>query len=193
MRRSSGIEVAGIIVLFEQHRQILRNRVPEVRTENADVITAAIAHANHSLRSGLVCNAQAWSEGAPIVIDAAAQAVRTDACNADSAGSKVYDVRESSVSFAVHGLGEVNLPAQTVIDGQLRSCAPGILSVKEEALLPLSCVVRTGDSGVVDVAGKRGHVAQEERGQVQAAIRAIGSGLGAEVVFTRPVVVAGDA
>src|ERR1700758_4633852 len=110
-------EIAGVVVLFQEHGQVLRHGVPEVRAEHANVIASSVAKAHDGFRGGLISNTKAWGKGMQVVFDIAAQAVRADSSDADSTGSKVYDVGESSVAFAIHRLGEVNLPAQAVVEG----------------------------------------------------------------------------
>src|SRR5262249_37835823 len=73
-------------------------------------------------------------------------------------------VLESALVFAGDGLREVNLVAQAVVDRQPRRDAPGVLRVGEEALLSFRRV-----GGIAHVSGEGLHLAQQERGQREAA------------------------
>ena len=70
-------------------------------------------------------------------------------------------IKSRAVAGAVHGLGEDHFPAQAEGDGQLRSGAPFILPVPEEAALLAFLGVGAG----ADVAVEVGHVAQQEGGK----------------------------
>src|SRR5262249_3676467 len=67
------------------------------------------------------------------------------------------EILESAIILAVYILGEVDLPAQSEIDGELRRDLPCVLHVGEEALLPLGSFGR-----IADVAGKGLHLPDEE-------------------------------
>src|SRR4029077_7483511 len=88
---------------------------------------------------------------------------------------------------------EVDFPAQAQVQGELGSYAPGVLAVEEPSLLALGGVGRAWKIRGVDVACERGNLSQQERCKVQTAIPAVRCSLGTEVVFSRAVVVAGDA
>ncbi len=163
LRGSRRIERGGIHVLLQQHRQVLGYGVSEVRTEHADVIAASVTHSHYGLRSQLVSDADARSKCRVSVVNVAVQADIAEAGDADGAGSvEIHNVGESAVSFGIHGLREVDFPAQTIVDGQLGSCAPGVLTVKEPALLALGCVVRGSDVRIVDVTREGGDLAEQE-------------------------------
>src|SRR6185437_6204237 len=87
---------------------------------------------------------------------------------------------------------EVNLPAQPVVDGQLRGCAESVLAIEEPALLPLCGIIRGGKIRVVHITGERSHVAQKESCQIQSACSSIGRALWTEVELSGSVVVAGN-
>ena len=106
----------------------------EVGAEHTHVVAAAISHAEHSFRRDLVGYTNAGREGRPVVIDVPAQVIRTEATHANDA---FLDIGKSTFALPVHRLGEVDLPTQAVVEGQLRSNSPGVLAVEERALLPL--------------------------------------------------------
>ncbi len=67
------------------------------------------------------------------------------------ASVEVHDVGESAVAFGVDRLGEVDFPAQPIVEGQLLVAPPGVLTVEEPALLAFRRIVRGSDVGIVDV------------------------------------------
>src|SRR5215475_1081667 len=137
----------------------------KVGTEHADVIAAAITHPHHSLWRSLISNPQARCKCLKSVLDVTGHVVGPEPSHADSTRpAVVHNIGKPAVTLAIHRFGEINLPAQSIVESQLRSDAPGILAVEEPALLPLRCVIGAGNVGVVDVAGKRGHIAQKECG-----------------------------
>ena len=140
---SIGIESRCIHVLLQQHRQVLGYGVSEIRPEHADIVAPSISQPYDGLGCDLVRNAQARSKRFVVVIHVAVQADIAEAGHADGAGSiEVLDVGESAVALGIDRLREVDLPAQSVVDGQLVGCPPGVLAVKEPALLALGCIVR---------------------------------------------------
>ena len=92
----------------------------EIGTENTYVIASTITHAHNCFWRELVGDTKTRSESTEGVVNIA---IRTDvakAGNTDGTGSiQVVDVGEASVPFTVNGLGEVNLPAQAIVDGEL--------------------------------------------------------------------------
>ena len=118
--RGTRVDGGGIDVLLQQHRQVLSNGVAEIRAEHADVVAAAITHADYGLGSELVGNAQPRSKSPERIINVAIGADISKACDTNGTGSvQVVDIGEAAVSFTVNGLGEVNLPAQAIVDGEL--------------------------------------------------------------------------
>ena len=84
----------------------------------------------------------------------------------DGSGAQI---EQAAITLAIHGLGEIDVPAQAVTYNQLWGDTPGVLAIEEPAFLPFS------RSGVgADVAGEVGNVAQKESSQGHAAGR-IGS------------------
>src|SRR5581483_10038572 len=73
----------------------------------------------------------------PIIADIS---ICSDAANACNTNHPLLNVGEPTLLGTVYILGEINLPAQTVVDGQLRGCAPTIFTVVEHAMLALSRV-----------------------------------------------------
>src|SRR6202007_2750488 len=73
-------------------------------------------------------------------------------------------VGEAAFVLAVNILGEVNLPAQTVVEGKLRRYAPRVLAVVEHAVLAL-CRIQSSAHVTADLS----HLAQHKGGPVQAA------------------------
>src|ERR1035437_6811370 len=94
-------------------------------------------------------------EGLVVVLDVAVRSDATVVSHANGTEATViHDVRKAAVAFAVHRLGEVDLPAQSIVDGQLGGRPPGILPVEEPPLLPLGW--RAASCGITGVAGKIG-------------------------------------
>src|SRR5215510_7596551 len=127
----------------------------EERTEDPDVVAAAIARADHHLVSDLVREAQARGE-----IDAVLHvAAETGAAEADSADLASIEAQEAGVAGLVDRLRIDNVQAQAVIDVQLRRHAPGVLPVIEMTPLPF-----TGVRAGADVTPEARHVAEQECG-----------------------------
>ena len=126
--------VTGRKVLVNQHREVLSNRVAEEGTEHADVKAAPISHAHDRLGRDLVSNTQSGSERLVAGVNVAIQVIRAEAANANDA---FFDVGETAVALSVNPLREVQLPAQSVVDRQLGSDAPSILTVEEPTFLAL--------------------------------------------------------
>src|SRR5205823_861374 len=89
-----------------------------------------------------------------------------------------------------HRLGEVVLPAQAVVDGQLLRSPPSILAIEEPTLLTLGSVE---GSRRIDVAVHEAHISEEQACEIQTARTCVGRELLAEVQLTRTVRVTGEA
>src|SRR5262249_39773629 len=76
----------------------------------------------------------------------------------------VGEIGKPALVFSIHGLREINFPAQAVVERQLRSDAPSVLSVEKEPFLPLG-----GVSTGADVSAEAGDVAEQQGSQTQAA------------------------
>src|SRR5262245_21101390 len=127
----------------------------EERTEDPNVVAAAIARANHHLVGGLVREAQSRGE-----IDAVLHvAAETGTAEADSAYLARIEVQETGVAGLVDRLRIDNVQAQAVVDGQLRRQAPGVLPVIEMTPLPF-----TGVRAGTDVTPEARNVAEQECG-----------------------------
>ena len=133
--------------------------VPEVRTENANVVTTAIASSDYRLRGYLVGDSKARGEGLKIITNVAIRPVRAIASDPDAAETAIVDnIGKTAKSLSVYRLREVDLPAQSIVDGELGSETIGVLTVKEPSLLALSGTIGTRQVGIVNISGKRGHV-----------------------------------
>ena len=77
-------------------------------------------------------------------------------------------IGKAAFVFTVDVLGEINFPAQAVVQSQFRSYAPGVLAVIEHSMLPLGSI-GTG----ADVAAQLGNVAQQERREIKAAVATV--------------------
>src|SRR5207342_2029036 len=110
--------------------------------------------------------ADSGRESLVCVINVSVCVVPTDAGYADNAC--IY-VGEAALGFAVHALWKVDFPAQAIGHRELGRNAPGILAVKEPALLAFRGV-QTG----ADEALKRSYVAQQESCKTVAAYTAVG-------------------
>ena len=97
----------------------------------------------------------------------------------------MHDVGESAVIFAVHVLGEVNLPTQSVINCEFWSDAPRVLRVIEHSMLTF----RRVDAGA-DVAAKVRHIPKHERSEIQSATAATRSSRTAERINTSTIGIA---
>src|SRR5664279_4120877 len=157
----------------------------EVRPEDAHVVADAKSRPDDGLVIHLIGNAKARRKGVPVVADVAVQAPRSITGHAAHA---LNNIVEATVAFAVNRFGEVNLPAQSIIQRQLGTYTPSVLPVVEHAPLPVG--------GVRHAANKtreRGYIAEQERRQVHSAYVAVPStGLG-ERQLASTVLVAGYA
>ena len=147
-------------LLVGQNRQVLRDRVSKQRSEHADVIAAPVTHADNRLWSYLVSNSQPRRELRPVVFGAS---VITDTAVASNPNYSFRQYCETAVALTVHAFRSVELPAQTVVKGQFRRDAPGVLAIEEIAILRFHCR-RFGRR--TDVAVERSHFAEQERGQI---------------------------
>ena len=112
-----GVEVVGRLDgLNAENRQILRDVVAENRPENAQVISAAIAGADHRFRGHLVRDAQPRSKVCQWGLHVQVEPDAVLPGDQDLAGA---DVDKSAIADAVDVLRPVYFPAQSVIDGQL--------------------------------------------------------------------------
>ena len=139
----------------------MRYRVSKVRSEHAHIKAASVTHADDGLGIQLIRDSQTRSKRVPGVIDVSIQP------NSSFAGNPVQalsQIGESTVVFAIHVLREINFPAQTIIQSQLRGNTPGVLSVIKHAMLTFRRVKTSAD-----VAAHLGHVAEKKSSQVQPA------------------------
>ena len=148
--------VAGrtLEVLVHQHRQVLGNCVTEDRAEDADIEAPAISHTHHCLGSELISNSHTWSKGFVSVVDIA---VGSEGAFAGDPDRTIGQIGKTALIFPVNRLGEVDLPPQAVVEGQLRSDPPCILTIEEETFLPLRCI-----NAGTHVTVKAGYIAQQE-------------------------------
>src|SRR5258706_208339 len=111
----------------------------------------------------------------------------------ESAQAAIVDeIGKAAVAFRIDCFREVDLPTQSIVDGQLRRDSPSVLTVEEPPLLAFGGTAGGRQVGIGDVPSERGHLSQQERPQVQAARTGARRCLGAEVVFARSIVVTGD-
>ena len=156
------IEVARRLQrLDRQHGQVLRDVVAEDRTEDADVVAAAVAHAQHGLLGDAIGQAQARRQRGERAFDVEIEADALAAGDQHLAG---VDVDEAALARAGHRLRAIDLPAQAVVDRQLARRLPLILTVEEQAVLPL-----LGVRDAADIALEDADVAEQERRQRRAA------------------------
>src|SRR5206468_3589952 len=117
-------------------RQVLRHRVAEQRAEDADVVAAPVAGADHQLLIELISDAEARRE-VQAVFDAAIERDAADACYLDLA---CVDVEEAAVAGLIHRLRIDHVQTQAVVERQLAVGAPGVLRIIEMTPLPLTCI-----------------------------------------------------
>src|SRR5258708_19331900 len=86
------------------------------------------------------------------------------------------------VVVAVNGFGEIDLPAQTVVKGELGGETPSVLAVEEPALLPFGSVQAAADETV-----EAGHIAKKEAGKIQTTLSPVRPTPGININFTDPV------
>ena len=143
----------GVKVLHPKNRQVLRHRVAEQRTENADVIAATVAHTKDCLIVELIGRSQPRSK-VVAVLDAA---VERNVAHAGDENFTCVQVEETAVAGLVDGLRVDHVHPQSVVDRQLRGDAPCVLAVVEVTPLPLCGIYFRAD-----VAAELGHVAEQE-------------------------------
>ena len=127
----------------------------KIRAKYANIKAAAVACANNSLRGQLIGDSQPRSKGIEFVVDVSIQTDITKACYADGAHSiQIDNVGEATITLRIDSFGEVDLPAQAVVERELRRNAPSILPIEEPALLAFGGIVGRREVRVVDVPGK---------------------------------------
>src|SRR5580658_1702692 len=84
-------------------------------------------------------------------IDVEVVSIRTISRDTDIAG---IQVEQAALAFAGNGFGEVQIPAQAIVQGQLLGNSPLVLSVKEPPLLPLGggSILKDGAEEIIDIA-----------------------------------------
>src|SRR4030095_9722201 len=117
----------------------------KIRAEHADIETAAVTHANDSLWIDLVGNANARSECLQSVVRVA---VAAGVANHSHADDVFLNSHESAFLITVYSLGEIDLPAQPVIESEFGSNAPSVLAIEEPALLTFGRVETGADEAV---------------------------------------------
>src|SRR5438067_12679557 len=96
----------------------------KVRSEHADVEASTVAHTKHGLRCELVGHPQPRGKGSHTVVDIAAEAIRSKSCNSND---YLLGFGKAAVALRVHGFREISLPAQSVVDVQVRCCGSIVL------------------------------------------------------------------
>src|ERR1700722_7357884 len=186
-RRSGGNEVESrrlVVVggavdgLVGQHRQVLRDGMSKERSEDADVVAASVAHANHRLGVYFIGDSKPRGKLFVVVASVSVHADAAVPCHSNHAFRKH---REAAVPLTVYILRRVELPAQAVVHGQLLSRAPGVLRVQEIPVLSLNRILFCGRANI-SVEG--GCFPEQERRDVQTSNRSdYGEGVGrAEVI-----------
>src|SRR5207237_8929426 len=115
-------------------RHILRHVVTERYTEYADIVGTTIAGPQHRAGRDLIGDSEARRKVLERSIHVAVHADAIFAGDQNLAGGQAL---EASLIFVVHILREINLPAQSVIQSQLRRDAPGVLGIGEKAVLAI--------------------------------------------------------
>ena len=134
---------AAALILCIHHRHVVRERAAEYGPEETDVIVdLADRTADDGVGTNLIREAEAAAQIEQVNRSAAVGGHVPDARNTDDAR---LQVGEAAGSCAADGLGEDDVPAYAIVEGQLRGNAPCILRVETAALLAIGCVV------VVDV------------------------------------------
>ena len=93
---------------MRQHRQVLRHVVAEDRTEDPDVVAAAVAHAQHGVVGDAVGDAEARRERRERAFDVE---IETDALAAGDQHLASVDVDEAAFARAGHGLRDDRSPS----------------------------------------------------------------------------------
>ena len=149
----------------------------EERTENADVVAATVAYTKHRLFIELIGSSKPRSE-VVAVLDATIERIVAYPRDENLTG---VQIEETAVAGLIHGLRVNHIQPQSVVEGQLRRDAPGVLAVVEVTPLPLC-----GICFRADVATELGHVAEEEGSQAEpsaAANSAVASNMTCRVRF----------
>src|SRR5882724_8803098 len=102
-------------VLVSEHRQVLRDGVSKQRSEDADVVTAAVTHAYHGLWIDFVGDSQPRGK---LFVVVASVSVVADVSITRNSNLAFRKHREAAVSLAIDILGRVELPAQAIVHGQ---------------------------------------------------------------------------
>ncbi len=130
---------AAALVFRVHHRYVMRERTAEDRAEETDIVVdLADRTADDGVGTNLVSEAEAAAEIQQVNLSAAVAGNAADTCNSDNAR---LQVGESSGSRTVDGLGEDDVPAHAVVEGQLWRNAPRILRVEAAPLLAIGCIV----------------------------------------------------
>src|SRR5438477_8008591 len=106
------------------------------RPEDTNVIAPAITCPNHRPWSQLVGNPKARSEVVVVVVDVEIPADASHPTYSQVTGAQV---EERTIAVAVHIFRIEDVPAQPVVDGQLGSNPPRVLTVEVIAPLALGC------------------------------------------------------
>ena len=165
-----------------ENRKVLRHDVAEVGAEHTDIEAATVAHTHNGLGIDLIRDANTRSEGLECVVSVTVFAITTDARNSNDS---FIEIRESTLLLAINGFWKIDFPAQPVIEGQLRGHAPSVLAIEEPPLLPLGGVEARAHKAI-----KVGHIAEQERGQVKAAVSRVRRATGIEFQLTGAVRIA---
>ena len=97
----------------------------EVGTEHPDVIASAVTRTNYRLGCQLISDTEARRKCGEFVIDIPIQPVRAKASDPDPAETAVIDdIGKATVALRVYRLREIDLPAQSIVDGQLGRHTP---------------------------------------------------------------------
>ena len=155
----------------------------EVRPEDSHVVADAESRPDDGLLIQLVGQSYARRKGVPVVADVAVETVRSVA--GDSADA-LNNIVEAAVAFSINEFGEVNLPAQSIAQRQLRGYTPGVLPVVEHAPLLVDSI-----RGAADEPRERGYITEQEGRQVHSAYVAVPSARLRECQLAGTVLVAG--
>src|SRR5207302_5410684 len=94
--------------LIHQDRQVLGHGMAKVRSEHANVKTAAISHANHCFGIDLISNPEARSKRGEFILDIASRVERPFSGNSDhptTTSAASNDVGEAPLVLTVHVFG----------------------------------------------------------------------------------------
>ena len=126
----------------------------EDRTEDAGVVTTAVAETEHRVVGHAVRQAKTRRERGERALDVEVEANALAAGDEHLAG---VHVDEAALARSGHGLGTIDLPAQAVVDRQPRRGLPLILSVEEPAILPFF-----GVGHAADISLEYAHITEQE-------------------------------